>query len=154
MISRKHPAGFRVFMIAIGMLLLFACPVFAQETDDSAAEAADPDHYIKVYYFHSAKRCGPCIQIEEWTEEAIRTAYTEKLKTGALQWHVINISEPANEHFIKDYQLYTQTVILAEFKDGQQIRWKNLDQVWQLLRNKEKFIEYIHKELDEWVKVL
>jgi hypothetical protein len=153
MISRKHPAGFRALLIAIGMLLLLACPVFAQETGVSV-EAADPDHYINAYYFHGSKRCGPCIRIEEWAEEAILTAYQEKLRSSALQWHVINVSEPANEHFIKDYQIYTQTVILAEFRDGQQVRWKNLDQVWKLLRNKEKFIEYVRTEIDDWVKVL
>lgn len=152
MSSRKQPAGFFALFIAMGMLLLMACPVSAQETTPGAAETAKPDHYFVAYYFHTTFRCPACTKIEQWSEEAILTGYEEKLRNSTLQWHSINVDEPAHKHFINDYQLYTKTLILAEYKDGKQVRWKNLDQVWRLLRKKDKFIEYVRTEIDDWMK--
>jgi len=40
MSSRKQPAGFFALFIAMGMLLLIACPVSAQEATPGAADAA------------------------------------------------------------------------------------------------------------------
>lgn len=152
MISRRHSAGLNALIIAVGILLLFTCPLPAQEVTDGAAEATRPAHYFIAYYFHTTYRCTSCINIEQWSEEAVLTGYDEKLRSGELQWYSINVDEPAHKHFADDYQLYTKSVILAEFKDGAQVRWKNMDKVWHLLRNKKKFIEYIRTEIDAWMK--
>lgn len=152
MVSMKHPAGFRALMIAIGMLLLFSCPLPAQEAPEEMKETTEPAHYFIAYYFHTTYRCPSCTKIEQWSEEAILTGYEDKLRNGALQWHSINVDEPDNKHFTEDYQLYTKSLILVEIKDGAHVRWKNLDQVWHLLRNKEKFIEYVRTEIDDWIK--
>ena len=42
--------------------------------------------------------------------------------------------------------LYTKSVVLSLVKDGQEVKFKNLEQVWQLLRNKDKFYQYIKNE--------
>lgn len=152
MSSRKQPARFFALFIAMGMLLLIACPISAQEATPGAADTAKPDHYFVAYYFHTTYRCPSCTKIEQWSEEAILAGYEDRLRDSTLQWHSINIDEPDHKHFVDDYQLYTKTLILAEFKDGKQVRWKNLDQVWHLLRNKEKFINYVRTEINDWMK--
>jgi hypothetical protein len=151
MSSRKQPAGFFALFIAMGMLLLMACPVSAQEAKPGAANTVKSAHYFVAYYFHTTYRCPSCTKIEQWSEEAILTGYENRLRDNMLQWHSINVEEPAHKHFVDDYQLYTKTLILAEFKDGKQIRWKNLDQVWHLLRNKGKFIDYVRTEINDWM---
>ncbi|MFO7616170.1 MAG: hypothetical protein R6V75_02880, partial [Bacteroidales bacterium] len=42
---------------------------------------------------------------------------------------VVNIDEPENRHFIQDFQLVTRSVVLAEYRDGEVVRYENLDQV-------------------------
>lgn len=152
MSSRKHPTGFRALIIAISMLLLFSCPLSAQEATPVAADTAKPDHYFVAYYFHTTYRCPSCVKIEQWSEEAILAGYEDRLRDSTLQWHSINVDEPAHKHFVDDYQLYTKTLIVAEFKNGKQVRWKNLDRVWHLLSNKEKFIDYVRAEINDWMK--
>ena len=66
------------------------------------------------------------ITIEQYSKEAIEKYFPEQLKNGKLAFTVINIDEPENEHFIKDYQLYTRSLVVAEFKNGKQVRWTNL----------------------------
>jgi hypothetical protein len=35
-----------------------------------------------------------------------------------------------------------KSVILSDLKNGKKERWKNLDMVWTLLGNEQKFVEY------------
>ena len=48
---------------------------------------------------------------------------------------------------IHDYQLQSQSVVLVEIKDGRQQRWRNLDQIWQKVSDKEAYIAYVHDEV-------
>ena len=76
----------------------------------------------------------------------MHSALGDYLDDGILQWRVVNIDEPANRHFIQDFQLVTRSVVLAEYRDGKVVRSKNLDQVWQLVRDKQRFVDYVQSE--------
>lgn len=110
-----------------------------------AAVALSEDRVV-AQYFHGTTRCVTCIAIEELTREALGSGFSEELRTGKLELRSINVDEPANGHFVEDYQLATRTVVIARFKDGKQGEWKRLDQVWQLVRDREAFINYIQAE--------
>ena len=69
--------------------------------------------------------------------------------TGA---YAINTDLAENKHFIKDYQLYTKSLIIAEFKDGKQVRWKNLAKVWNYLNDRNKFYEYVQSEIKNYLE--
>jgi len=40
----------------------------------------------------------------------------------------------------------TRSVVLAEYSNGKVVRWRNLDKVWQLVRDKERFVDYLQIE--------
>ena len=66
--------------------------------------------------------------------------------TDGLAWRVVNVGEKENEHFIKDYRLYTKSLVLVDRRDGEAGRWKNLEKVWTLLGDKDAFQEYVRTE--------
>ena len=101
---------------------------------------------VVVYYFHGNMRCMTCRSIEAYTKEAIDTGFSEVLKDDRLEWQVINVEESGNEHFTQDFQLVTRSVVIAEFVDGKRTRWKNLQRVWELVRNKGAFLKYVQDE--------
>ncbi|MBW1854558.1 MAG: hypothetical protein JRJ00_07745, partial [Deltaproteobacteria bacterium] len=70
----------------------------------------------------------------------------------ALIFNIINIDLSENKHFIEDYKIYTRSLIIAEFKDGKQITWKNLTKVWDYLNNKDKFYEYVRSEIQKYLE--
>jgi hypothetical protein len=119
--------------------------------DDAAPTAAATNAETVVYYFHGNARCATCKAIEAYADEAVHAAFAGELEEGALEWRVVNIDEPANRHFIQDFQLVTRSVVLAEYRDGRVVRFENLDQVWQLVRDKERFIAYIEDETREFL---
>ncbi|MEW5821656.1 MAG: nitrophenyl compound nitroreductase subunit ArsF family protein, partial [Cyanobacteriota bacterium] len=100
-----------------------------------------------VYYFHDNYRCSNCIKIENYTREALKNNYARLLKDGSLKYKVVNTEEKNNQHYNKDYQLYTKSIIISKLDNGKEISWKNLDKIWQYLGNQKKFEEYIVKEI-------
>ena len=101
---------------------------------------------VVAQYFHGTTRCDTCRAIEAFTREALETGFNEELKTGRLEIQSINLDESANGHFVEDYQLTTRTVVISRFEDGKQEKWKRLDQVWNLVRDKKAFLNYVQTE--------
>ncbi|MFP3983633.1 MAG: nitrophenyl compound nitroreductase subunit ArsF family protein [Desulfurivibrionaceae bacterium] len=120
----------------------------ADHENSTASESGD---YI-VYYFHTDYRCSSCERIEEWSEDAVKSGFARALQEDRLQWQVHNVDRQEYKHFVRDFDLYTKSLVIVEQEDGEPVRWKNLDQVWQLLRNKEKFTEYVQSEIKAFME--
>jgi len=114
----------------------------AEQTQAPAQEGRQ----LVAYYFHGNARCMTCMNMEAYTDEALKNGFPGALEEGRLVWKVVNVEEPGNEHFINDYQLNTKSVVLSDVVDGKETQWKNLDEIWSLSGDKEAFIAYIQKE--------
>jgi len=107
---------------------------------------------VIAYYFHGTFRCSTCRTIEKYSKEAIETYFASELKNGTLDFKPINVDEPENRHYIQDYQLYTRSLVLVQYKDDKQQEWKNLSEVWSYVRDKEKFYQYVKDETESFLK--
>jgi len=109
----------------------------------AAAPAASPG--VLVYYFHATTRCATCRTIEAYAHETVASRFAADLEARRLEWRTVNVDEPANRHFIGDFQLYTRSVVVVDAKNPK--RYKVLDRVWQLVRNKAAFQGYVEQEI-------
>ncbi|MDX9786055.1 MAG: nitrophenyl compound nitroreductase subunit ArsF family protein [Desulfobacterales bacterium] len=133
-------------------MLIFVMPAFmAASAEGAETPSATPAHYYTATYFHGSFRCGTCQRIETLSEKAITNHFAQELKSGALVWRAVNVDEPENQHYVKDYSLFTKSLIISEVKDGKEIRWKNLEKVWNFVRNEDKFDEYVLSEVKAWM---
>lgn len=121
-------------------------PPAAAPSDDAAT------HVVRVYYFRTTARCVSCKKIEAFTDSAIRTAFAREIEIGKLAWQVINVQEPENGHFIRDYKLATKSVVVVDTVDGGQVRWKNLSRVWELLGDEAAFARYVQEEVRQYLE--
>jgi len=120
----------------------------AAATEQPATPAVEaPSRTVIAYYFHGNRRCMSCRKIEAFSHKAITTGFREALDAGRLEWRMVNCDEPGNEHYLKDYNLYTKQVVLVEVENGEQRRWKDLDKVWDLLGSEAGFVGYIQDEV-------
>ena len=116
---------------------------------DTSNELVQPHANVDVvYYFMTTQRCQNCMKIEAFAKEAVSERYAEKLKNKKMIWQMINVDERRYSHFIRDYQLFTKSVVLVRYRDGKQVEWKNLDQVWNFLGDKTAFKDYVIREAD------
>lgn len=141
------------FVLIMGMNVFTKKAVSQSEAPPmsmATGEVSDNAQII-VYYFHSTFRCVSCKNIEAYTKTAIEKYFSGELASGKILFNGVNVDEPQNKHFIKDYQLYTKAVVLSKVTDGKEEKYANLDKVWQLLRNKEKFYSYIKDETEKFL---
>jgi hypothetical protein len=106
---------------------------------------------VIAYYFHTTQRCVTCRMIETYAREAIETDFADELEDGSLVWLPVNVQVPDHEHFLQDYQLTSKAVVLVEMAGEERTRWKNLDQVWLLVRDKKAFQVYIQEETRDFL---
>jgi len=123
--------------------------VTSQPPVESTLSESSPD--VTVFYFHRTVRCHSCLQIEEWARQAIETHFGGELAGGVIAWRPVNIEEPGNEHFEKDYELTTQSLVLVRMRDGQPTEWKNLKSVWEFLGDYAAMTEYVRSELSAFL---
>ena len=115
------------------------------------ASSDAPRHKIIAYYFHGTVRCETCLNIEHYTDEALKTYFAEELSDRKLEWRVVNREVPPNEHFVQDYGLYSQALIIIDSIPGQKAEYKNLEAMWDYAHDKPAFMEWVRGEVDQYL---
>ena len=118
----------------------------------SAWAQSAPGNYIVVYYFHTTLRCPTCYKIEHYTEEAINHYFQKELQTSRIAFKSVNVEQKENQHFIKDYQLFSKAVVISMIKEGKEVKFNNLTKIWEYVRDKEKFYNYIKTETNQYLE--
>ena len=137
-------------------ILFFVCDVSIAEqsvtTAKKAKAAQKTETKVIAYYFHGNYRCSTCTKIEKYSREAIEMYFPDDLKSGKIEFRSVNVDEPASKHFIQDYQLHTRSLVLALYHGHQQQKWKNLKDVWQLVRDQDRFYQYVKSETTQFLE--
>jgi hypothetical protein len=143
--SGARPTGFLGLAIAIALI--------AGGTSFGIRKvcAQSSSHKVVAYYFHTNTRCDTCRKIEAYSHEAIEEGFKAELKNGTLELRVVNYEERENRHYIKDYQLVSKSLILVNMVDGKQTEWMNLKLVWELVKNKKAFLNYVRGEVRNYL---
>jgi len=121
------------------------------EVNVPSKESVEQKHHLKVIYFHGTMRCPSCLKIEKYTRDTVTSKFKTDIDSGLIEFSEINVDKPENERYIEQYQLTTKQVIVSEYENGKEKRWKDLDRVWQLLREEEDFKSYIEMEVTGWL---
>lgn len=121
------------------------------DAEMQAETSPQPPHQVVAYYFHGSKRCKTCLHIEAAAKEAIEIAYPEELKGSRVEWKVVNFEEATNADFAEKYQLIASSIVIVEFRNGQETQWKNLDKIWELVWDEEPFASYVQQEVLEYL---
>jgi hypothetical protein len=125
-----------------------ATSMIPSATEPASVETQDEQsgHKLIAYYFHGDKRCRSCLTIEAYAQEALEEAFPDAIALGELEWQAVNTDEPENEHFAKDYELTTSSLVLVDTQDGSRLDWRKLDEVWNLIDDKLAFQAYVEGE--------
>ena len=120
----------------------------------SPSAGAEPaiQNGVITYYFHGNTRCPTCCSIEDYAHEAVESGFADQLKNKQIVWQVINYETPGNEHFAAEYEVVAPNVVLAMFKNGKQVKWKGLPEVWEHVGDKPVFIDFVQKNLREFIQ--
>ena len=151
MTARKVVALALGAFVTISLVVLVARGIRRQGTLQAEPTKSEPEVAAKttlvVFYLHGSYRCATCQKLEAYTSESLQRSFADEIRDGAIDFRSINFDEPENDHLRQKYGLHSQSVVLSMETAGTESRWKNLDQIWMLVRDKEAFLAYIRDEV-------
>jgi hypothetical protein len=92
------------------------------------------------------------MKIEEFTKNTLNFTFEKELKNNKFNFQSLDFLESENEHFQTDYKFDNQTLIISKKVNGKEVKWKNIDKVWDKLRDFEDFKKYLESEISEFIK--
>jgi len=106
---------------------------------------------VIAYYFHPTIRCIACITVESIAAETIEEAFREQLADGRLVWMRINIDEKHSEDYEKQFEVSGSALVIAKLDDGNNMQYKKLTKVWELLSQPQALSKYVEREIREYL---
>lgn len=141
-----------LLMFALGSLAFWGSREYRKSQAISEAAAAPKiaetlpivtGNQVVMTYFRNGVRCVSCRKIEAHTAETAHKDFAGEMASGKLVFRVIDVDEPANHHYIKDYQLTGKSVIISLRADGEEKSRSDMDKIWDLLDEPEAFRAYL-----------
>ena len=112
-----------------------------------------PDQVI-IYCFCTDFCCPGCVNIKKWTKQVVEADFKDHSASGKLTVKEVNIFSKGNEHFMDDYEICTNAIVLVLVKDGKEIKFTNLARIWCYVCCQEKFKPYIKDSISKYVQEL
>ncbi|MBN1865499.1 MAG: hypothetical protein JW808_11415 [Victivallales bacterium] len=107
----------------------------------SGVLAAEKNEFVAVYYMHATFRCVTCNEIERLARKLVETEFKEELESGKLVFAEVNFQRDTG--LAKRYRVAAGGVVVALIKDGKDVRFDMLNDVWTLYSDPAKFDEYL-----------
>ena len=126
----------------------------ARVDPQAASQPETTDTKVIAYYFHVTVRCTTCRMIESYSREVVEQKFGADIAKGRLQYKLVNLQLPENRHFVKDYQLFTKSLVLVRFDKGKQAEYKVLNDTWELVGDKSAMQAYVEREVRDYLKRL
>lgn len=101
---------------------------------------------FSVVYFHAPNRCQTCRKIEKFAHEAL----APEIEASKLAWQTADFTASDNASLVDQFKVYTSTVVLVEVQDGDVVRWKKLDGVWDHTKQQADFTAYVNQAWSEF----
>jgi len=132
----------RKITILLVLLFVFSSTLFSKNTNENTTAT------VTVYYFYWTPRCATCNKIENLTKTSLEKHFSKELKDKSLIYKTINTEQSENNHFEKDYDLYTKSVVISLQKNGKEQKFKLLPKIWEYVHNEKAFYNYIKSEIN------
>ena len=107
--------------------------------------AASPDTVsgdtVIVYYAHATIRCVTCETIERLTHETLGEQFAAEKADGRLVFKAVNFQE--DMAFAAQYEIVANCVVVSKITQGQEVRHRRLDEVWDLYEDPPAFKQFL-----------
>jgi hypothetical protein len=96
---------------------------------------------VIVTYMHGTLRCVTCNSIEKMARELVQNEFAREAAAGRVAWKTVNFQEdPA---LAGRYKVASSTLVVVHVRDGKEIGFKRLDDVWVLYTKPGEFAAYV-----------
>ncbi|UCF78806.1 MAG: hypothetical protein JSW03_00560 [Candidatus Eiseniibacteriota bacterium] len=124
------------------------------QPDTSSKLAADPvvlsgpPDSVVALYFHRTLRCETCLFMEYHISQVIQHDYLAPLLDGSLRWRTLDYERPQHAGNVDKYQLEGPTLVLSHWKEGREISWAKVEEIWDFIDYPEAAEDTLRGRLD------
>jgi thiol-disulfide isomerase/thioredoxin len=136
---------------AVILAALLALPLLGSLIAGAASAADAPKDRVVVMYFHRTQRCPTCLKMGSYTEEAVKTGFASEIKAAKVAFHYIDFQNEKNAAYTKGYSVTGPTLIVAKISGKKVVEYKNLEEMWSLVPDKEAFLGYVQANVNAYL---
>lgn len=121
-------------------------PVAVQAAPAPVVDAAAKADVVATY-FTTNVRCESCRTIEALSQRAVVEGFPTEVAAGKVVFRVINTDLPEHAHYVDHYEITNKIVIVSHQRDGKEVEWKGLQDVWLHFHEPDTFLTYVREPI-------
>ena len=144
-----------LLLIVFGSLAVFAWqrlrPTAATAATDADAARRAAAATVLVTYFTTDVRCDSCRTIEALSQRAVVEGFPAEVAAGKVVFRVINTDRPEHAHYVDHYSITNKIVVVSHQRDGKEVAWQGLQDVWVHFREPDEFLPYVREPIQAFL---
>ncbi|GAB4134328.1 MAG: hypothetical protein Kow0040_17900 [Thermogutta sp.] len=126
-----------------------AAPAVAPAVQVAETVNKAPQDAVLVYLCHGNTRCPTCLKIEASTKDVLERMFADDIRAGRVIVKEVNYEQPENKDLLTKYEIIAPTVIMVQLKDGKEVTYRNIMEVWQTVHEPDAFQSLISDNLKD-----
>ena len=103
---------------------------------------------LLVIHFYPEVRCSCCIKVGIYAKEGLERFYAKSHEDSCIIFREYNIDEDTST--AKRYKIFWSALGFEKFSGGKN-EFKEIESVWEICEDREKFLPNFRRELDEFI---
>ena len=106
---------------------------------------------VVVYYFHRKFRCQSCEVLESTLQDTMQVTYADHFGAGRLAMCIVNVDDLENRHYLEQFEIFSNSIVIVEKKNGAVSRYKNLESIWDISQDRDAITLLLQSEMGEFL---
>jgi thioredoxin-related protein len=121
-------------------------------SDSSISQPITHENQLIVYAFHGTRQCTTCKNMKSNTKAALEQYYSEQLKSGKIQFYIIDVDDPINEKIAEKFQATGTALMINNIKNKTDNISDWSDFAFEKANDKNQFIPELKQRIDNVLK--
>jgi predicted transcriptional regulator len=136
-----------ILSVFLFVLVSSSCGEVSGKSESVAVSTKDKR--VDVYYFHFTRRCVTCVAVENESKKAIEELYADKIKTGEVIFHEVNLDLEDGKKIAQELNQNGQGLIVVSEKSIVDLTQQGF---MFAMRNPEKLKDALKQAVDNFLR--
>lgn len=136
-----------ILSVFLFVLVSSSCGDVSGKSESVSVSAKDKK--VDVYYFHFTRRCVTCVAVENESKKAIEELYADKIKTGEVTFHEVNLDLEEGKKIAQELNRNGQGLIVVSEESIVDLTQQGF---MFAMRNPEKLRDALKQAVDNFLR--
>ncbi len=141
-----------ILAFIMGLIIITSCNNSEKKNNNKSDEDRKVENTenlkLRVYYFHTTRRCPTCNSIETNVKDVLDNNFKNELTNGIINFQSLNIDEKNNEKIAEKYKVYGSALHFIKIDKNNE---KDFDLTDYAFSNSKSNTEKFKKEIKDTI---